>query len=60
MAKKQETEIDPKMLDAKDVPYPCTGCSLNGKPCSYKYCDRWKTWFRVKWREVTSKLKRKE
>lgn len=58
--KKITEELDPKLLDGKKTPYPCSTCSLNNKPCSYRYCDKWRAWYREKWKEVTGKLRRKE
>ena len=59
MPKKEEIKLDPKMLDAKTVPYPCEGCKDSCSSATYKSCDKWKKWFHLKWREVTTELKRK-
>ena len=58
--KTNEVELDPMMLNGKKIPYPCTNCPKNSKPCSYKYCTEWKEWFTAKWKETTKVLKRKE
>ena len=52
-----EQDADPNMLDSETVPYPCIGCT---KKCMYRSCSKYMNWFRVKWREVTDRLKREE
>ena len=59
MPKKEEIKLDPKLLDGEAVSYPCTGCKEICKNTQYKSCTKWKKWIHMKWREVTTELKRK-
>lgn len=58
MAKKKPRviELDPKMLNAKTVPYPCAGCKKSCGTAYYKFCKDWRGWFSTKFKEVKETL----
>ena len=58
MPKKVEIKLDPKLLDGETEPYPCEGCEEICKSNQHKSCIKWKKWFRLKWKEVTTELKK--
>ena len=63
MTKKKKDKLSPAeeaaILNAEDATYPCLFCDCK-KPCAvFKTCWKYRTWFRLKWREVTSVFKKK-
>lgn len=61
MAKSEKIELTPaeeaKILSAELAEFPCYGCRRRNNRCRYMTCWKYKTWLRLKWREITGRLK---